>query len=164
MTKRDQIAALVGEEATDLAYRANTWLLRGALAVFPTVPALAVIAFELHLPVIFVAVAAAFVVCSVCLAYGAKLNRRATRAASAYLSRRDGLAITVKSGGIRPWAWQKEIERAHQRASRLKSASATRRRPVPSTIRSGSPERKMRGMSIGNSTPKTRSRVVDHAR
>ena len=115
MTKRDQITALVGEEATDLAYRANTWLLRGALAVFPTVPALAVIAFELHLPVIFVAVAAAFVVWSVCLAYGAKLNRRATRAASAYLSRRDGLAITVKSGGMRPWAWQKEIERAHQR-------------------------------------------------
>ena len=38
MTKRDQIAALVGEEATGLAYRGNARLLRGALAVFPTAP------------------------------------------------------------------------------------------------------------------------------
>lgn len=114
-TKHDQIANLVGDEAADLAYRANTWLLRGALAVFPTAPALALIAFELHLPVIFVAVAAALVVWSVCLASGAKLNRRASRAASDYLSRQDGVATTVKSGGIRLWAWQKEIKRAHER-------------------------------------------------
>ena len=38
MSKRDQIAALVREEATVLAYRGNAWLLRGALAVFPTAP------------------------------------------------------------------------------------------------------------------------------
>ncbi len=30
MTKRDQIAALVGEEAAGLVYRAHAWLLRGA--------------------------------------------------------------------------------------------------------------------------------------
>ena len=38
MSKRDQIAALVREGATGLGYRGNAWLLRGALAVFPTAP------------------------------------------------------------------------------------------------------------------------------
>ncbi|MHB1501941.1 MAG: hypothetical protein ACYCYK_12375, partial [Candidatus Dormibacteria bacterium] len=32
-----------------------------------------------------------------------------------FLSRNEGMPLTVKSGGLRLWVWQKEIERAHQR-------------------------------------------------
>ena len=38
MTKREQSAAVVGDEATELVYRGNAWLLRLALTVVPTAP------------------------------------------------------------------------------------------------------------------------------
>ena len=115
MTKRDQIAALVGDEATELAYQANAWLLRGALAVFPTAPALALIAFKLHLPELLALIGVGFLAAIACLVPGERLNRKASEAASKFLTDKGGRPITVKSGGIRLRGWQIEIERAHQR-------------------------------------------------
>ncbi len=50
-----------------------------------------------------------------CFVRGARMDGRAGKAASAYLSQREGVSIAVKSGGIRLWVWPKEIERAHHR-------------------------------------------------
>ena len=115
MTKRDQIAALVGEEATGLAYRGNARLLRGALAVFPTAPALALVAFKLHLPELLALIGVCFLAAIACLVPGARLNRQASCAASKFLTDKERRPITLKSGGIRLRGWQIEIERAHQR-------------------------------------------------
>ena len=115
MTRRQQIAALVGEEAAAPAYRANAWLLRAVIAAFPTLPVLGALATLLHMPLLWLVGAATLLVSIGCFIPGARLNRQAGRVASEFLARREGSSIVVKSGGIRPWGWRKEIERAHRR-------------------------------------------------
>ena len=115
MTKRDQIAALVGEEAADLAYRSVHWYRIGALAVFPVGLACIILAILLRQSYVLLGILICLAWMGACLVPGGKLDGRAGKAASAYLSERDGIPIVVKSGGIRLWVWQKEIERAHQR-------------------------------------------------
>lgn len=53
MTKRDQIAALVGEEAVDLTLRANKWMMRAISAAVP-IPILAVLSSALHVPQLWI--------------------------------------------------------------------------------------------------------------
>ena len=113
MTKRDQIPALVGEEAAGLVYRANAWLLRGALAVFPTAPALALISFELHFPGLWILIGACFLAAIARLVVGGRLNRKESYASSKFVTNEDKRWVTVKSGGIRLRGWQIEIERQH---------------------------------------------------
>lgn len=115
MTKRDQIAALVGEEAADLAYRAVHWYRIGALLAFPVGSGCILVAILLRQPYLLLAITPCLVWVGACLVPGARLDGRAGQAASAYLSQQEGVPIVVKSGGIRLWVWQREIARAHQR-------------------------------------------------
>ncbi len=115
MTKRDQIAALVGEEAADLTYRAVHWYGIGALAVFPVGSGCALVAILLRQPCLLLGIRLCLVWMGAGLVPGAKVDGRAGKAASAYPSEGEGVSIVVKSGGIRLWAWQSEIERAHRR-------------------------------------------------
>jgi len=115
MTKRDQIAALVGVEAAGFTYRAVHWYRIGALAVFPVGSGCILVAILLRQPYLLLGILPCLVWMGACLVPGAKLDGRAGKAASAYLSQREGVPIVVKSGGIRLWVWQREIESAHQR-------------------------------------------------
>jgi hypothetical protein len=114
MTKRDQIAGLVGEDAADLALRANKWMMRAISAAVP-IPILAVLSSILHVPQLWLLVPICGIAAIGMSIPGARLDNQAGRAASAYLSHSEGVPLTVKSGGMRLWVWQKEIERAHQR-------------------------------------------------
>ncbi len=109
--KRIQIASLVGEEAAAFAYRASRWFKAGYLAVLPTAPALAIASSVLHQPALWGVIGAGVAFAVYCVVRGQRLDNRAGAAASAFLSQRAGLPVKVKSGGIRIWAWQKEIQR-----------------------------------------------------
>lgn len=115
MTKREDIAALVGDEAANLAYRGVHWYRVGALAIFPVGFGFILVAVLLRQPYFLFGIGPSLVWWGVCFVPGARLDGRAGKAASAYLSQREGVPIAVKSGGIRLWVWQKEIERAHER-------------------------------------------------
>ena len=115
MTKHDQIAALVGEEATVLAYRGVRWYRIGALGIFPVGFGFILVAVLLRQPYFLFGIGLSLVWWGACFVPGARMDGRAGKAASAYLSQREGVSIAVKSGGIRLWVWRKEIERAHQR-------------------------------------------------
>lgn len=111
-TKRDQIADMVGDDATTLAYRAVIWLRLAALMAFPTIPILALLSRMLHNPRILLGVVIALVVGIPLLIRGGTVNRQASKAASMFLTRQYGRPIKIKSGGTRIWGWQKELERA----------------------------------------------------
>jgi predicted neutral ceramidase superfamily lipid hydrolase len=111
-TKRQQITEMVGEEAANLAYRAVVWLRVAALMAFPTMPVLAVLASTLRNHYLLIGVAVALVLGISFLVVGGIINRRASNAASAFLSSQYGRQIRVKSGGTRLWGWQQEMKRA----------------------------------------------------
>lgn len=112
-SKRQQIATLVGDEAADLALRANKWMMRAISAAAP-ISILAVLSSTLHVPQLWILIPICVIAAIGMSVPGARLDNQAGRAASAYLSRNEGVHLTVKSGGLRLWVWHKEIERAHR--------------------------------------------------
>ncbi len=130
MTKRDEITALVGEEAADLALRANKWMMRAISAAVP-IPILAVLSSTLHVPQLWILIPICVIAAIGMSVPGARLDNQAGRVASAYLSRNEGMPLTVKSGGLRLWVWHKEIERAHRD---LAAAGGPREREAASDL------------------------------
>lgn len=112
---RSEITALVGADAAQLGRRSTRWLGVGGVLVFPTVELLGLLAIITRTEWLWFGVLFCFVGSLGCVIPTEWLGRRASRAASAHLSRIEGRAITVGSGGRSLAAWQKEIARAHQK-------------------------------------------------
>lgn len=74
-----------------------------------------VLATVLHTPAFAVAGVLGIAAAIGFAAPGIKLDRRAGRVASDYLTRKERTPIIVKSGGVRPWVWEKEIKAARDR-------------------------------------------------
>jgi hypothetical protein len=110
-SSRTQIADLVGPEAADLAYRGTYWLRTAYFSVFPAVPVFAFAASIAHQPGLWVGVFAAFAIGLPCLLRGGRIQARAGRSASTFLSRQIGYPVHLKSGGVRLSVWRREVER-----------------------------------------------------
>ncbi len=115
MTKHDQIAALVGEEATGLAFRATRFQRVSVVFAFPIGEIFVWLAAATRIEWLWLGVLLSLVGWLGFLIPGARLARRASRAASEYLSSKEGRSIAVQSAGRNPAAWQRQIARVHQR-------------------------------------------------
>jgi hypothetical protein len=115
MTKRDQIAVLVGTDAADLAFRATRWQLVSVVFAFPIGEIFVWLAAATRIEWLWLGVLLSLAGWLGFLIPGARLAPRASRAASEYLSSSEGRTIAVKSAGRNRAAWQREIARARQR-------------------------------------------------
>lgn len=132
MTKCDQIAALVGADAADFAFHATRWQRVSVLFAFPIGEIFVGLAAATRIESLWLGVLLSLAGWLGFLIPSARLALCASRAASEYLSSKEGRTIAVQSAGRNPAAWQRQISKAYERTE---TEEQQRKKPASRELR-----------------------------